>query len=181
MEFFIYLIIFLILLPFIIILIGFFSGFIRLIYITLRSKAFPRIFILVLIAAIPSIFIWDRLSPVLVPVIVNNAIKIYPTEQCRRKTLFEYKKSDFEYLDGYGSDSTEIIVRDYFEQLYYKNCAPQKSAYCSFKYYGDPINMSLPYVKDVEFNPKLYYATCYNKKPEFKDVKVPLIKRWNYD
>ena len=176
MEFFIYLIIFL---PIIFLILGLGRGIIELFFRILFSKGFGIIFLVILIGLIPGIFIWDKMNPKKVAVLANNAIRIYPTRECRSKTLFEYKNSDFEDLDGYGTDSSEIIIRDHFENLYYKNCAPQKSAYCSFKYYGDPISYEPSYMIDVEFNPESYYATCYNKNPEFKDIKVPLMERWN--
>ena len=179
MEFFIYLIIFLIFSPVISLILGGGGLIIMFLFRILLSKGFSIIVLLILIGFIPGIFIWDKMNPKKVAVLANNAIRIYPTRECRSKTLFEYKNSDFEYLDGFGSDSSEIIIRDHFENLYYKNCTPQKSAYCSFKYYGDPISDKPSYMIDVEFNPESYYATCYNKHPEFKDIKVPLMERWN--
>ncbi|KQQ76122.1 hypothetical protein [Acinetobacter sp. Leaf130] len=179
MESFINLIIFLISLPLIILLLGLAGGILQLIFSILLSKVFRIIFILLLIGFIPGIFIWDQMYPKMVAVIANDAIRIYPTRECRSKTLYEFNNSDFEQIDGYGGDSSEVIERSLFESLYYKNCTSQKSSYCSFEYYRNPISYEPSYMIDVEFNPKAYYATCYNKHPEFKEIKVPLIERLN--
>ena len=119
MEFFIYLIIFLIFSPVISLILGGGGLIIMFLFRILLSKGFSIIVLLILIGFIPGIFIWDQMNPKKVAVLANNAIRIYPTRECRSKTLFEYKNSDFEYLDGYGSDSSEIIIRDHFENLYY--------------------------------------------------------------
>lgn len=118
---------------------------------------------------------YDLKNPEMVTIPVLEEIQVYPKKNCRKK--INLTENYLEKLDGYGSDSTEAIVRDDFEQQYYKHCVPLPNTHCEFTYYGDPISTEPSYAKDVEFNPQSFYAFCIQPRKINKLVKVPLIRR----